>query len=310
MNQELLHKYFKGETSIQEEQRIIDWVEASEENRQWYLKERMLFDVALFTQERKLSRTQFTNRVLPALKWSARIAAVLIVIVSATYFLKEYQYNKVEQLQNVAVPAGQRAQITLADGTKIWLNAKSTLTYASNFGRNDRNVVLDGEAYFEVSPNKDIPFYVHTEHNQIKVVGTSFNVCAYKGTNEFNTTLVEGIVDIYKADGQQRLVRLTKDEIFSSKYGKYSKSMLTSYDYLRWKEGLYCFDDTPFKEVLERVEKYYSITISVQNPAVLDYHCTGKFRDKDGVEHILKTIRKDHKFTYRFNADRDSITIE
>ena len=98
----------------------------------------------------------------------------------------------------MAVPAGQRAQITLADGTKVWLNAQSTLTYSHDFGRNERNVELDGGAYF----------YVNTETNQVRIVETHFNVCAYRGSNEFTTTLLEGIVDIYAKGSEHSLTRL------------------------------------------------------------------------------------------------------
>ena len=108
----------------------------------------------------------------------------------------------------MAVPAGQRAQITLADGTKVWLNAQSTLTYSHDFGRNERNVELDGGAYFEVAKNREIPFYVNTETNQVRIVETHFNVCAYRGSNEFTTTLLEGIVDIYAKGSEHSLTRL------------------------------------------------------------------------------------------------------
>ena len=108
----------------------------------------------------------------------------------------------------MAVPAGQRAQITLADGTKVWLNAQSTLTYSHDFGRNERNVELDGGAYFEVAKNREIPFYVNTETNQVRIVETHFNVCAYRGSNEFTTTLLEGIVDIYAKGSEHSLKRL------------------------------------------------------------------------------------------------------
>lgn len=74
----------------------------------------------------------------------------------------------------MAVPAGQRAQITLADGTKVWLNAQPTLTYSHDFGRNERNVELDGGAYFEVAKNREIPFYVNTETNQVRISGNTF----------------------------------------------------------------------------------------------------------------------------------------
>ena len=147
MNQELLYKYFKGTASIEEEKQILDWVEASEENREAYLKERMLFDVSLFST--KQDNKKKTIRFMPTLRWAARIAAAVIIAVSGYYMTTNYIYNKDAQPQTITVPAGQRAQITLADGTRVWLNAQSTLTYASDFGRNDRNVELDGEAYFD-----------------------------------------------------------------------------------------------------------------------------------------------------------------
>ena len=168
MNQDLLHKYFKGETSVDEEKRILNWVDESEENRKTLQKERMLFDIALFTDSKRKMREKAGAgaRIIPMLRWSARIAAAVIVAVSCGLLINEYRYDKLAQLQTVTVPAGQRAQITLADGTKIWLNSESTLRYSSNFGRRDRDVELDGEAYFEVAKNKEIPFYVNTETNQ------------------------------------------------------------------------------------------------------------------------------------------------
>ena len=222
----------------------------------------------------------------------------------------DYIYNKGAQPQTITVPAGQRAQITLADGTRVWLNAKSTLTYASNFGRSERNVELDGEAYFEVAKNKKLPFYVHTEMNKVRVVGTSFNVCAYKGSKEFETTLVEGIVDIYPSCNDQVITRLQKDEFFANYDGHCKKTILPSYQYLRWKEGLYCFDDVPFSVILDKLEKYYNVKIAVTSPRLLTHEgLTGKFREQDGIEHILRAISKEHPFKFRINENKDSIII-
>ena len=247
---------------------------------------------------------------MPMLRWAARIAAVTIVAIAGYFITSDFLYNKEVQLQTVTVPAGQRAQITLADGTRVWLNSKSTMKYAANFGRNERNVELDGEAYFEVAKNKNTPFYVHTETNKVKVVGTSFNVCAYSGSHEFGTTLVEGIVDIYPANSSQIITRLQKDEVFLNENGKCRKAVLPSYEYLRWKEGLYCFDDAPFSGILGRLEKYYNVKITVASPQLLNYGSfTGKFREQDGIEHILRTISKDHPFKFRINEEKDSIVI-
>lgn len=254
MNQDLLYKYFKGNANIEEEKQILDWVDASDENRKAFQKERMLYDIALFSEEKQSERLKRKTRILPILQWTARIAAVMIILFGSGLLFKDYRYNKSAQLQTVAVPAGQRAQITLADGTKVWLNSQSTLTYASNFGRQERNVLLDGEAYFEVSKNEKIPFFVNTETNKVRVVGTSFNVCAYNGSNEFETTLVTGIVDIYTLKGEKPITRLEKGEFFGLYNGKAQKKILPSYDYLKWKEGLYCFDDSPLSCMFSKLE--------------------------------------------------------
>lgn len=309
MDQELLYKYFKGVASIEEEKQILDWVDASDENRDALLKERMIYDISLFSDKQDVEERK-TIRLMPKLRWTARIAAAVIVAVAGYFVTTDFLYNKDVQMQTVTVPAGQRAQITLADGTRVWLNSQSTMKYAANFGRSERNVELDGEAYFEVAKNKKIPFYVHTETNKVRVVGTSFNVCAYSGSHEFGTTLVEGIVDIYPANGNQVITRLLKDEVFLNENGKCKKTVLPSYDYLRWKEGLYCFDDVPFSGILDRLEKYYNVKITVANPQLLNYGSfTGKFREQDGIEHILRTISKDHPFKYSINEEKDSIVI-
>lgn len=308
MNQELLYKYFKGTTSIEEEKQILDWVEAADENRETFLKERMLFDISLFSEKQETKKK--TTRLIPILRWTVRIAAAIIVAVSGYFMTIDYLYNKGAQLQTITVPAGQRAQIILADGTRVWLNSKSTLTYASNFGRKDRNVNLDGEAYFEVTKNKNIPFYVNTEMNKVRVVGTSFNVCAYNGSKEFETTLVEGIVDIYPSCNDQAITRLQKNEFFANYDGHLKKTVLPSYEYLRWKEGLYCFDDVPFSGILDKLEKYYNVKITVTSPKLLNHEgLTGKFREQDGIEHILRAISKDHPFRFTINETKDSIVI-
>lgn len=310
MNQSVLHKYFQGKASQREEELILEWVDASEDNRKIFLKERMLYDIALFGGNKELDKKREKNRVMLVLRWSVRIAACIVLLWSAGLIFENYKFDKLSQLQEITVPPAQRAQITLADGTKVWLNSKSTLKYGANFGRDERIVELDGEAYFEVVKNSGIPFYVNTEYNKVKVIGTSFNICAYKGTNEFETTLVEGVVDVYAQGSEEVITRLQKDEFFGTYGGQSKKMVLPSYEFLRWREGLYCFDDMPFKSILDKLEKYYSVKFIIENQSVLDYNCTGKFKEQDGVEHILRTIQKDHRFSYHINEEKTVISIE
>ena len=114
MNQELLYKYFKGITSVEEEKMILDWIDASDENRNIFLKERMIYDISLFS-DKQGNNEKKTVRIMPMLRWAARIAAVTIVAIAGYFITSDFLYNKEVQLQTVTVPAGQRAQITLAD---------------------------------------------------------------------------------------------------------------------------------------------------------------------------------------------------
>lgn len=306
MEQSLLHKYFKGETSIEDEKRILDWIDESEENRHTFQNERLLYDVALFSTTKKSAISRF----IPIIKWSVAAAAMFALVFTCGYWFNQSHQELYANIQTITVPAGQRAHIALADGTSVWLNSKSTLKYASNFGEKGRDVELDGEAYFEVSHNKEIPFYVHTKKNKIRVVGTTFNVCAYTGSEEFDTYLIEGIVDIFKGQSEEKLTRLEKDQYLSITQNDIQKGIIKSKDFLRWREGIYCFDDVAFADLLKRLELYYDMKIVISNPKILDYKCTGKFKQQDGIEHVLKVIQKDHYFQYSFNKDRDTITLK
>ncbi len=310
MNHNLLNKYFLGEATEQEEQQILDWASSSEENRDRLFEERRLFDVALFGDaDRRKNRVK--RNLLIIGKWSLGVAASIIVILSVGQLWKQHQYDKIElAMQSVSVPPGQRAQIALADGTTVWLNAQSTLKYDKDFGLRNRDVQLDGEAFFEVAHNAELPFNVSTEMNKVRVVGTKFNVCSYSGTDFFEAALVEGTIDIYAANSAQPLLRMQKDEIFYAANGTYKRSKIKSGDFLRWTEGLYCFDDAPLADVFSRLEKYYSVEFVVNNSQVLNYYCTGKFKEQDGIEHILRTIRRDHSFSYRFENDGSTIIID
>lgn len=93
MNQDLLYKYFKGNANIEEEKQILDWVDASDENRKAFQKERMLYDIALFSEEKQSERLKRKTRILPILQWTARIAAVMIILFGSGLLFKDYRYN-------------------------------------------------------------------------------------------------------------------------------------------------------------------------------------------------------------------------
>ena len=101
MNQDLLYKYFKGNATIEEEKQILDWVDASDENRKTFQKERMLYDIALFSNEKQSIHANNKARIIPMLKWTTRIAAMIAIVWGCGFLFKDYQYNRLAQLQTV-----------------------------------------------------------------------------------------------------------------------------------------------------------------------------------------------------------------
>ena len=207
------------------------------------------------------------------------------------------------------VPAGQRVQLVLGDGTKVWLNSKSTFTYPTSFGKNIREVELDGEGYFEVTKNEKAPFIVKTRKYDIKVLGTTFNVSAYQNKlSAFETSLLEGAIDVSTGD-QTEWISLTPNEKVTEIDGILQKDTINNPEHLRWREGLICLDDEPFENLMRKFAVYYGIDIVINNPSVLKYKCTGKFRQTDGIEYALRVLQKDVKFKYLRNDELNSITI-
>lgn len=306
MEKETLNRYFSGEATREEQEQVLDWVDASEENRKELEKERLLFDIALFSTHKDVVRKRLSSTI----RISMGIAASIAVILCCYFLVSNYKNEEHLQWQSVVAPAGQKAQVTLTDGTKIWLSSKTTLRYPSNFGHANRDVTLDGEAYFEVAKNKKLPFIVQTEHNKVQVVGTHFNICAYNGSNNFETTLTEGIVDIYELNPDIATARLTKDERYSEVNGVGTKSKISSLDFLMWREGIYCFDDMSFPAIATKLERYYNVKITILNPAMMNYRCTGKFNEQDGIIHLLKVIQQDCSFKFTFDQQKRSIIIK
>lgn len=240
-------------------------------------------------------------------------AAVICLAVLSTWTIMNYQRDNAieEQLafEEFSTPPGQRAQVKLHDGTVVWLNARSRLRYPNRFSGAERKVELDGEAFFEVFRNEEAPFVVSTEKLDIKVLGTKFNVFAYKGKNEFTTALIEGSVKLYQSDNESVAMYMSPNDYAELKDGRLVKSKISSTDFLLWKEGIYAFDDIPFSEIIKKLELYYDITIEIRNKKLNNYKFSGKFRQRDGVESALRTMQKIYYFSYHKDEELNKITI-
>lgn len=306
---ELLMKYIKGETTPEEREKVVRWLDEDPEHIHQYRSLRKLYDISLWSpieenqQEKKQTRT-----LKPVWIEFLKVAAVILITFLGTKAFFDWKEDPVK-MQTVIVPAGQRAELLLADGTKVWLNSRSKLKFPDRFQKDARNVELDGEGYFEVTHKEEAPFTVHTSRYDVKVLGTEFNVKAYNSKNQFEASLLKGSVEVSNMNKSQ-VVRLRPDEQVISDGSQLIRSVILDKNYFRWKEGLLCLDDESIGGLIDKLELYYDVKIIVQQASLMKYHYSGKFRISDGVEHVLKVLQLKHKFTYTKDEEQNLIIIK
>jgi transmembrane sensor len=316
MDQELLKRYISGDASDKEKMAVAEWMDEAPENMREYLSLRKLYDITIWNQENDAAQLipQFksgTGSLIRKLVLEfTKVAAIFVLaFLAIRYLIPTSPVNEPVAMQTIHVPAGQRAELTLVDGTKVWLNAKTTFTFPNRFSADSRNVTLDGEGYFDVTGNKEQPFKVKTEKYDIKVWGTEFNVMAYSGNDIFETSLLEGSVELLKSGAEKGSMIRPNERIFLEN-NQLIRSPISHYNHFLWKDGLISFDNESFPEMVSKLELYFDLKIEVKNDKILNYRCTGKFRTKDGVEHILKVLQLSNKFRFTIDDKLNIITIE
>ncbi len=202
-----------------------------------------------------------------------------------------------ELMNKVIIPYGKKSMIMLSDGTKVWLNAGSQLVYPSVFLRNKREVVLVGEAYFDVAKNQDKPFFVRTAELNVRVLGTKFDVSAYPEDDFVSTTLEEGSVGLeIKGKGllaEDKQILLTPNQKISlNKATRETTVRVVDVSmYTSWKEGILKSESEDLIRLIKKIERYYNIEISLKDPLVAGYKISGKLDLENSAEEVLNIIK-------------------
>ena len=316
MDQEILHRYIAGEATLEEKENVARWLDADKNNMREFLAQRKLYDISIWQQE--LAPIAKGSQPLNNKRWTlqsvsiefSKIAVIFLIAFTILYsFIMNKNTTDPVKMQTIFVPPGQRAELTLTDGTKVWLNAKTTFTFPDKFTACSRDVTLDGEGYFEVTKDMEKPFTVKTYKHDIKVLGTEFNVTAYSTSPVFETSLLKGSVEVSSPATNIR-INLEPNTRTYIENGILKKGTIEHQSYFLWKEGLICFYDEPVGKMIDKLELYYDVKIDVQNEKLLKNRYSGKFRTKDGVEHVLKVLQLSNKFTYIKDNDLNLITIK
>lgn len=315
MDKDILYRFFEGRASVAEMREVKEWAEASDENRKLFRRERKLFNAMILTtrpeqqdvgKPMNRGRKRFIGEFL-------KIASVIVITVSVTAALFSIGKDNDEvnlAMQTITVPAGQRVNVDLPDGSNVWLNAGSRMQYPTAFMKGKREVTLDGEAYFEVTHHEKSPFVVHTSVMDVEVLGTKFNVEAYSKRKVFETSLMEGKVRVKSPLNEKVSMVLSPHYKTTLKDGKLVVSRIDDYNVYRWKEGLYCFKNKAFAEIMRDLERYYDLRIQMDNPRIAGVVLTGKFRISDGLDYALRVLQNDVSFSYRRDKENDVIYIK
>lgn len=268
-------------------------------------------DVAAGEKEYKnLFRMQQRKKRVFFVKKAIGYAAAIGLIVVSTWMVASFNQKQTQieiSQQELFAPPGQRARITLSDGSVVWLNAGSTLHYPSFFEK-ERKVELSGEAYFDVAKDTEKPFIVSTKNLEIKALGTQFNVHSYPKAKYETASLVQGSIKVYKQGAELQGTLLSPNQQLHYSDGKFVMETVDK-DELLWKEGIYSFKRARLDHIVKKLELYYDVDIIVEDPRILRYEYTGKFRQRDGIMDILRIIQKIHHFKIEKNEDLNQITI-
>lgn len=325
---EIIIKYFQNSATKEEEADLLKWIEESEDNKQlfaalkntWVISSMADRDRDIETLHNKfdnlLQKIEGHSEVeLPVKNYNQnhiirvimRFAAVIIVTACITTILSYLVWNKPKPVlyNQLEVPCGQQAKLTLSDGTRIWLNSKSKLKYPDRFSGLSREVLLDGEGYFEVTHNEKHPFIVKTSTLKVKVLGTSFNVSSYNNDNDMKLTLIKGSVSMLNPENDHEITRIKPNEmaVYSKKDQLLSVKEVETDLYSSWRHGQFKFRKLSFEEISKRLSRNYNVTFILLNKSLKTTTFNGSFYNYEPLEQILKVLKTNTSFCYKIRKD-------
>lgn len=205
----------------------------------------------------------------------------------------------------LTTPKGGNYQVTLPDGTHVWLDAASSITYPTAFVGNTRKVKLTGQAYFEVTKNPEKPFYVDANNVEVKVLGTHFNISAYADDGENTTTLLEGSVQISK-NNSMALLKPGQQAIIPNNSNNIKVADAKIDDVMAWKNGYFIFDDDNISGIMRKVSRWYDVEVEYQGNFD-DQHFGGTFYKTKGINELLSHFEKLGKLHFKITGRRITV---
>jgi len=311
MNEEKLLGYIQGEIHSEAEiVEILDWIESSPENQKIYTQLKNLWVITGLDHPDQVTIPAFSfgkTRSMPLqhhlwgslLKYAAVFVGAFALGSLTLFLIKQSERNALSANYNtIVVPYGQRSQVTLYDGTKVWLNSGTKLKFPVVFNTDTREVTIEGQAYFNVAKDVKHPFVVNSGKLKVVVLGTKFDVCAYADENVFSTTLEEGSVVVYNTENGKFMKMKPGEQIVMDRKTDAFKHLHVDTDlYTSWKENLLKFDDATFEDVIKKMERWYDVRVTVA-PGINTKEQYTMTIKTESLREMLQLLSKTTKINY------------
>ena len=314
----ILLTYIKGLASKEEKSIVEGWLKEDEEHERELLQIARIYH-AQHTHERITSRDPLpalanirrTIRKKKQTIWLRRAmaaAACLAGVVFLSTFLSYQKESATEiepQLITIKSNPGMRTNFTLPDGTEVYLNSGSTLSYPIPYDKNERRVSLTGEGFFNVKHDENQPFIVKVLNDKlsVQVLGTEFNIQAYEGDNRVQTTLLSGSINLaMNKNGKTRKIQLQPSDkaIYTVSDEKLVVNKVNPLYDIAWIDGSLIFKDTPILDVLEELMHFYNVKFDIKDSVIEDYKFTGTFQNRQ-LAQILDYIKISSNIDFQIN---------
>jgi len=335
---DLITRVLNGEASEEERDALLEWIDGSKSNQKLFFEMKDIWEVSHASTDSRFNadlswekfKEQLDSKEQEEEKGRRRqifysflkMASIVIISIGLSWLAFSLTTAKkpLTAKNEVITPIGSKTQIVLPDGTKVWLNSGSNLTYYSDYNGQSRDVVLSGEAFFEVVKNPNKPFVVKTGKIDIKAYGTAFNVKSYPSDHFVETTLINGKVTIeqlstkktlavlkpnqksiyYKEDIGPNLIKIlklnkqnnSKDSIIEVDANENILLAQTNTETVTaWKDQKLYFTSETFDEIATKLERWYGVTIHLQSDELINERFTGKFTHNEPLVQVLEAIK-------------------
>ena len=300
----LIIKYLENSLSKEDRDAFYLWVNSDKKNKKLFFEVKTVYDAAVSEHKdidienswQRLLKKKIAEKKGHTRNLWANIASYAAVVTLAVCITSAVFFHNREDPELVAScyigGDGLDADVViLPDGTKISLGSKTKFYYDPVYGQVQRNVYLEGEAYFEVSQNKDKPFIVNIDGMKIEAVGTNFNVMAYPEDSLFTTTLLEGSIRLTMEYNAQQTVLKPNQQFVYNKNSQHAKiNNVDAKDYIIWTSGYYYFYEQTLESIFHRLNYVYGITTEIKSEQLKNTKFTGTFYRGQSVKNIMEII--------------------